>query len=180
VTDVSRGMDRRTLIKGAALAGAAAWTAPMIIDSLSSPAAAVSVTCDGKAFNCSYANVVFTINGNGPYAVKIDGSGCSNDNHVSGGNNAFSYTCSNGTWSRCGSDQICLNGSVVPANVSACPITQNANGSWTANAGVLILTIAVHDGSCSSGGTHTCKFCGPATTVCFNAGSSSTCTPTGS
>jgi len=39
-----KGMDRRTLIKGAAVAGAAAWTAPMIIDSLSSPAAASS-TC---------------------------------------------------------------------------------------------------------------------------------------
>jgi hypothetical protein len=36
------GLDRRTMIKGAAVAGAAAWTAPMIIDSLTSPAAAAS------------------------------------------------------------------------------------------------------------------------------------------
>ena len=36
------GLDRRTLIKGAAVAGAAAWTAPVIIDSLTSPAAAAS------------------------------------------------------------------------------------------------------------------------------------------
>jgi hypothetical protein len=37
------GIDRRTLIKGAAAAGVAAWTAPVIIDSLTSPAAAQTV-----------------------------------------------------------------------------------------------------------------------------------------
>jgi hypothetical protein len=37
------GLSRRSMIKGAAVAGAAAWTAPMIIDSLSSPAAAGSI-----------------------------------------------------------------------------------------------------------------------------------------
>jgi hypothetical protein len=36
------GVDRRTMIKRAAAAGALAWTAPMIIDSLASPAAASS------------------------------------------------------------------------------------------------------------------------------------------
>jgi hypothetical protein len=36
------GIDRRSMIKRAAAAGALAWTAPMIIDSLSSPAAASS------------------------------------------------------------------------------------------------------------------------------------------
>jgi hypothetical protein len=34
------GIDRRTLIKGAAAAGAVAWTAPVIIGSIASPAAA--------------------------------------------------------------------------------------------------------------------------------------------
>jgi hypothetical protein len=42
VHNEKRGMDRRTLIKGAAVAGVAAWTAPVIIDSLSSPAAAIT------------------------------------------------------------------------------------------------------------------------------------------
>jgi hypothetical protein len=37
------GLSRRSMIKGAAVAGAAAWTAPIIIDSLSSPAAAGSI-----------------------------------------------------------------------------------------------------------------------------------------
>jgi hypothetical protein len=43
-----RGIDRRTLIKRAAATGAVAWTAPLIIDSLASPAAAL--TCTGNCF----------------------------------------------------------------------------------------------------------------------------------
>jgi hypothetical protein len=41
--DDRTGLNRRQMIKAAGIAGAAAWTAPMIIDSLSSPAAAVTV-----------------------------------------------------------------------------------------------------------------------------------------
>src|SRR3954453_21762781 len=36
------GVGRRALIKGAAVAGVAAWTAPVLIDSLTSPAAAAA------------------------------------------------------------------------------------------------------------------------------------------
>jgi hypothetical protein len=39
-----RGMSRRQMIKAAGIAGAAAWTAPVILDSLSSPAAAATIT----------------------------------------------------------------------------------------------------------------------------------------
>jgi hypothetical protein len=42
-SDGRPGLNRRQMIKAAGIAGAAAWTAPMIIDSLSSPAAAVTV-----------------------------------------------------------------------------------------------------------------------------------------
>jgi hypothetical protein len=46
-SDVERaGIDRRTLIKRAAAAGAVAWTAPVIIGSVASPAAAI--TCAGN------------------------------------------------------------------------------------------------------------------------------------
>jgi TAT (twin-arginine translocation) pathway-exported protein len=38
-----RGLSRRDMIKASAAAGAAAWTAPVIIDSLSSPAAAATI-----------------------------------------------------------------------------------------------------------------------------------------
>jgi hypothetical protein len=44
VESASPGLDRRSLIKKAAIAGGAAWTAPMILGSLASPAAAVSAT----------------------------------------------------------------------------------------------------------------------------------------
>jgi hypothetical protein len=49
------------MIKATAVAGAAAWTAPMIIDSLSSPAAAAS---GGGSVTCSKDLVFFTIPGN--------------------------------------------------------------------------------------------------------------------
>ena len=49
------GIDRRTLLKGAAVAGVAAWTAPMIIDSVTSPAAAAS----GATIPCSWFYVAF-------------------------------------------------------------------------------------------------------------------------
>ena len=39
------GMDRRTMIKAAAATGAAAWAAPVIIDSITSPAAAARSSC---------------------------------------------------------------------------------------------------------------------------------------
>lgn len=43
--DEQRGIDRRTLIKRAAASGAVAWTAPAILESLTSPASAL--TCGG-------------------------------------------------------------------------------------------------------------------------------------
>jgi hypothetical protein len=46
------GLDRRTMIKRAAAAGAVAWTAPVILDSLASPAAAG--TCTGTATPAQY------------------------------------------------------------------------------------------------------------------------------
>ena len=39
------GMDRRTMIKAAAATGAAAWAAPVILDSITSPAAALGSSC---------------------------------------------------------------------------------------------------------------------------------------
>jgi hypothetical protein len=44
-----RGLNRRQMIKASAVAGAAAWTAPVIVDSLASPAAAAS-GCTGNKY----------------------------------------------------------------------------------------------------------------------------------
>ena len=46
------GIDRRTLIKRAAVAGAAAWTAPVILGSVASPAAAI--TCASTCFRVTF------------------------------------------------------------------------------------------------------------------------------
>jgi hypothetical protein len=54
------GIDRRTLIKGAAVVGAVGWTAPIIVESLTSPAAAIS----GQT---------------GCHAIRFNGSKCSPD-----------------------------------------------------------------------------------------------------
>jgi len=45
--DEPRGLDRRTLIKRAAAAGALVWTAPVVINSMASPAAAGTCECEG-------------------------------------------------------------------------------------------------------------------------------------
>jgi hypothetical protein len=47
-----RGIDRRTLIKRAAATGVVFWTAPVILDSLASPAAAL--TCNGACFRVQF------------------------------------------------------------------------------------------------------------------------------
>lgn len=57
-THESRGPSRRDLIKGAAVAGVAAWTAPVIIDSLGSPAAAESLPPCHPQFTDSAVNWV--------------------------------------------------------------------------------------------------------------------------
>src|SRR5262249_8046182 len=45
------GLSRRDMIKGAAIAGAAAWTAPVILSSLTDAAGADPVPCEGT--NCA-------------------------------------------------------------------------------------------------------------------------------
>lgn len=85
-------IDRRTLIKGAAAAGVAAWTAPVILDSLTSPAAAAS---GGLPTTCSYALVVFKYYSSGPYIMKIDrgSASCTFDNSTSNDASFSSIAC---------------------------------------------------------------------------------------
>jgi hypothetical protein len=72
MTDVERpGVDRRTLIKRAAAAGAVAWTAPVIIGSVASPAGAI--TCPGNCVQIQF---------------PVDNTGACNTNSV-----AFGATC---------------------------------------------------------------------------------------
>lgn len=60
-----RGLTRREMIRASAAAGAAAWTAPVIIDSLVSPAAAAS----GLATGISHIDVVFRAGSGAPCSL---------------------------------------------------------------------------------------------------------------
>src|SRR6478752_512342 len=81
------GLSRRQMIKASAAAGAAVWTAPVIIDSLTSPAAAGSVP-----ISCSWFFVIFKKpagEGGGIFftgAEKASGSVCTDhaNSNVSG------------------------------------------------------------------------------------------------
>jgi hypothetical protein len=61
---MNEGMSRRDLIKASAAAAGVAWTTPMLIDSMSSPAAAqTGPGILSTGINCSKALVFFTIPG---------------------------------------------------------------------------------------------------------------------
>jgi hypothetical protein len=89
--DADRPIDRRTLIKRAAAAGAAAWTAPVILGSVASPAGAF--TCSGTCFrvtfpadsggNCDLPSVDVTTAGS--CATGTVGAGCDTTTNVAAG-----------------------------------------------------------------------------------------------
>src|SRR5262245_43695978 len=144
------GIDRRTLIKRTAVAGAVAWAAPTIIGSLASPAGAVT-----GGFPCSYAMLAVQLADNSIVAVKVNvgATACTNTNATSN-DNTFTTVCGANTFTNsCSGDLLCRNGAVVPANSGACPVTVSG-GTITATAGNTILFAIAHDGSC--GATHFC------------------------
>jgi hypothetical protein len=163
----SEGVDRRTLIKGAAVAGAAAWTAPMIVDSLASPAAAVSVTCGPGTPNLSYGIIVYRI-GSTYYTLKIAGGTCSQENQTGGdAGGALNYTCGNLTFTNPGTT-ITVNG--TPTTVGDCSkITIHNNSGWVTANGVEIVFAFAHDGSFNDKpGKLSCFYCasGSCATIC--------------
>jgi len=82
------GLSRRQMIKASAIAGAAAWTAPVIIDSLASPAAAASATC---TFKCSAVFVFYSVGGSVYYTGFQNGqTGC---NHCKTGTISTDVSC---------------------------------------------------------------------------------------
>src|SRR4051794_7350628 len=67
--DGRRGLSRRDMIKASAAAGAVAWTAPVIIDSLSSPAAAGSTPCTGTSVTMSWIYILFKVPAGGIFVT---------------------------------------------------------------------------------------------------------------
>jgi len=90
------GLSRRDMIKVASVAGVAAWTAPMIIGSVTSPAAAAS----GAPLPCSWTYVFFKV-GSTVYYTGISGGGntCNSGSSNNGSPNPVCVTCNGVTYS---------------------------------------------------------------------------------
>lgn len=165
--DQRRGISRRTLIRRAAATGAVAWTAPVIIESLTSPAAAVT-----GGFPCSYATIVVSRpdpnNANKTlfFAVKVvhNAMSCTLTNATSGDGTFPTVDCPSGTYTRgSGSgNPILRNGTAVPAD-SSCPVTVSG-GVITATGNNTIVFAIAHDGGCGSS-----HFCGQTCSGPFTA-----------
>jgi hypothetical protein len=171
------GLSRRQMIKASAVAGAAAWTAPVIIDSLASPAAAGSVCQPPGTINTSGAGAIYQINGTGTYYFSWIPNGqttcaasCTvpNDSTVTNVN-------------PCGSGSISITNGVVTwspgpltCQSSPCYFTATASGiNLTAagvSAGVTVTVWLLHNGSFSSFG---CTAYGSPAHWAFACGSSS-------
>jgi hypothetical protein len=98
--ETPKGLSRREILKRSAIAGGVAWTAPMVIDSLASPAGAISggINLNG---GISYAIMVYCVgacnaDGSNLRATLIDGTTCVGGNQGSndtGGTITTSSTC---------------------------------------------------------------------------------------
>ena len=118
------GIDRRTLIKRAAATGAVAWTAPLIIDSLSSPAAAL--TCTGNCFLVQF-----------PPAGTAGGANCNVSSQTVG--TGTQAPCPNLSSSNCGSTtsisagftiaSLCLSSTDCRAATAAVTFTLNTTST---------------------------------------------------
>jgi hypothetical protein len=156
--DERRGLSRRDMIKAAGIAGAAAWTAPVIIDSLSSPAAAGSVCQPPGTINTSGAGALYQINGTGTVYFSWIPNG--QTTCAAGGTVPNDDTVTDAMV--CGGE-IDISGGVVQYNNatptyqgSPCYFTASASGiNVTAagvTAGVTVLVWLLHNGSWSSFG----------------------------
>jgi hypothetical protein len=156
------GLSRRDMIKGAAVAGAAAWTAPMIIDSLTSPAAAVSggVTCSWfyVVFKKPGSSTVYWTGGStgtacGTFSTNNAPTVCKTCNGVTytmlnggQGNMTYGTTCGSGTsataaGATCGT-YISVSGNTVTAINGATILAAFSHPSNTLNCSVCPTTLA--------------------------------------
>jgi hypothetical protein len=149
----SKGLSRRQIIKASAVAGAAAWTAPVVIDSLSSPAAAGSMKCTGNKY---YAKLVGRGSGAGNsydpgdcyYASPLCNSGTK---VTTGGNTPDSTVCTdndNYTW-------VCTSANPPNNHTSPFPILVDSNPSSPGhdNTGVGTYTVTLAAGCTFNAGT---------------------------
>jgi hypothetical protein len=166
-TEMPTDIDRRTLIKGAAVAGAVAWAAPVIIDSVTSPAAAASGT---TGLQCSWVYVFFQSGATVYYTgFSKNGVGCgdgssNNATPICLSCNGVNYTIGTFGSGEGGSvgkltygTSACTVGTALPnaavhADSSACGQYLSASGGViTAKAGVTLLAAIGHPTNTLSG-----------------------------
>jgi hypothetical protein len=132
--DGRKGLSRRDMIKASAAAGAVAWTAPVIIDSLSSPAAAVS-GCTGTSVTMSWIYILFTIPAGG---IFVTGFSTGDKACNSGGKNNGGTRC-NTTFSKGDKWPACTNATgytITLNNFSSNPPSPAANDiTYTSSGG---------------------------------------------
>jgi hypothetical protein len=156
-----------------AVVGAVVWSAP-VIESMTNKAFAATGSAPPGSFACSYTDVVFTLNGQGPYVVKFNQNSntCADDNTdgMYGGGNV-GPVCNTVQYGVDDNNRITGNGTIIPA----APNGTCAGGAFavgpdghtiTAGPGVVVLFVLVHDGSIKNGtvanGT---TFCAPGSTI---------------
>jgi hypothetical protein len=133
------------LIRRGAIAGGVAWTAPMIVGSLASPAGALSPT-DG--YPCSYITVVYTYGGN-TYAAKFNHLSSVCAGNTTSGDSTFTYLCNGVQYTNtCSGTAVCADGAAIASDPSCASRVSYAGGTTiTAAAGVTIIFAVAHDGS---------------------------------
>jgi hypothetical protein len=122
------------MIKASAVAGAAAWTAPVIIDSLASPAAAAS-NCTGTAVTMSWIYILFKLPDGSIHVTGFStgDKACDSGGKNNGGTRCNTQSVSGSKWPACTNATgytITLNNfSSNPPSPAANDITFNASGS---------------------------------------------------
>jgi hypothetical protein len=162
--DTRSGLDRRTLIKRAAAAGAVAWTAPVIIDSLASPAAAA--TCaTGQPYNLDTtpgANKTITFKtGPGVTSVTVHawggGGGSFNtgmgNTQASGGGGGGAYASSTFTGLMACTDYSLMATVGAAGTSTADPATAGGQSSVTGSLDGMAVTVIAVGGSPANGAT---------------------------
>jgi hypothetical protein len=156
-----------------AVVGAVVWSTP-VIESLTNRASAATGSPAPGGYACSYTDVVFTLNGLGPYVVKFNqhDSVCSDDNTdgmYKDTQTPLNSPCNGVQYAVDSNNRVTGNGTVIDAapngTCAGGAFTIGADGhTVTANAGVNVLFVLVHDGSIKDGtvdnGT---TFCAPGT-----------------
>jgi len=156
---MAEGLSRRDMIKGAAVAGAAAWTAPMIIDSLTSPAAAGSGCQPAAALAISGATAIFTIGAGSTVYWTSFASGatvCASSASVPSDSDFASAVSACGGTIQVTGGAVKWNGSVptyTPGGAIPCYFAATANGVTVNAAGITasvhVLAYVLHNGSFS-------------------------------